>query len=64
MAAEAPRFAADVSRYLADCAAAARLERKYHPTAAGALKVIYHRTDLEEAMIRREFARLHTGAPR
>jgi hypothetical protein len=44
-----------VAEYLADCAAAPWLERKYHPTAAGALKLIYHRGPDEAAAIKAAF---------
>jgi hypothetical protein len=40
----APRLAAEVAAYLDDCAAAgARLDRRYHPTEDGAVKLIHHR---------------------
>jgi hypothetical protein len=44
-----------VAEYLADCAAAPWLERKYHPTAAGAVKLIYHRGPGEAAAIKAAF---------
>jgi len=40
----APPFAAEVAAYLADCAnSAVRLDRRYHPTEDGAVKLIPHR---------------------
>jgi len=40
----APPFAAEVAAYLADCASSAvRLDRRYHPTEDGAVKLIPHR---------------------
>jgi hypothetical protein len=44
-----------VAEYLTDCAAVPWLERKYHPTAAGALKLIYHRGPDEAAAIKAAF---------
>ena len=39
-----PPFAAEVAAYLADCAAVGtRLDRRYHPTEDGAVKLIHHR---------------------
>jgi hypothetical protein len=51
MSKDAP-FAEEVRGYLADCAAAPGLSPKYHPTAEGALKVIFHRGKAEESQIR------------
>ena len=50
------RFAGEVCRYVADCEAAPGLSPKYHPTAEGALKVIFHRGKDEEHQIRAAFA--------
>lgn len=50
-------FAKDVRRYLDDCAASPGLSPKYHPTAEGALKVIFHRGKDEETQIREAFSR-------
>jgi hypothetical protein len=35
-------YEAEVRRYLADCAAVQGLDRQYHPTADGAVKLIWH----------------------
>jgi hypothetical protein len=50
-----PPFTEEVRGYLADCAAAPGLSPKYHPTADGALKVIFHRGKAEESQIRAAF---------
>ena len=46
------RLKADVRDYLADCRAAPWLNPAYHPTEAGALKAVYHRTIAEAEIIR------------
>jgi hypothetical protein len=51
-----PPFAGDVRAYLADCAGAAGLDRRYHPTADGAVKMIAHHGRAEAEMIRAAFA--------
>lgn len=49
---------AHVRAYLADCYAAREtLNPAYHPTAAGALKVIYHEGIAQADQIRRAFNR-------
>ena len=50
------RFTGEVRDYLDDCATAPGLSPKYHPTAEGALKVIWHRGKAEESQIRAVFA--------
>jgi hypothetical protein len=52
-----PPFTGEVRGYLADCAAAPGLSPKYHPTAEGVLKVIWHRGKAEESQIRAVFAK-------
>ena len=47
-----PPFAAEVARYLADCAGYARLlSPARHPTEEGALKLIWHRGPDQAAQI-------------
>ena len=49
-------FAAEVGRYLADCAAYVRvLSPAYHPTEDGALKLIWNRGPDQAAQIRAAF---------
>lgn len=45
-----------VLTYISDCRAAGLADR-YHPTAAGAVKVIYHRGEQQRAQIVRAFNR-------
>lgn len=52
---EVSKFGAEVRRYLDDCDAASGLSPKFHPTAEGALKVIWHRGKDEESQIRAAF---------
>lgn len=49
---------AQVRAYFRDCEAAPGLSPAYHPTEAGALKVIYHRDKAEAGQIRWAFARI------
>jgi hypothetical protein len=49
------KFSAEVRQYLADCDANPELSRKYHPTAEGALKVVFHRGKAEESQVRAAF---------
>jgi hypothetical protein len=49
------RFVREIRDYLADCEAAPGLSPKYHPTAEGAVKVIFHRGKDEESQIRAVF---------
>jgi hypothetical protein len=46
---------AEVRAYLAECAAYPGLDRGYHPTADGAVKVIWHRGPDEADQIRNTF---------
>lgn len=55
-------FRQQVEEYLADCAEVPGLDRRHHPTATGALKMIWHRTEQEAEQIRRAFDAL-TRAP-
>ena len=49
-------FAAEAAAYLADCTRhAGLLSPAYHPTEPGALKVIWHRGEEQEAQIRAAF---------
>jgi hypothetical protein len=50
-----PAFTAEARAYLADCAAYPWLDRTYHPTEAGAVKLIGHRTSEEEDQIKAAF---------
>jgi hypothetical protein len=52
---------AQVRRYLADCKRAG-LASAYHPTAAGACKVIYHQGTAQRLQIIRAFERESSGA--
>lgn len=54
-------FEDEVSRYLRDCAGHPELDRRYHPTADGAVKVVWHHSADEAAEIRSAFAALTTG---
>lgn len=54
---DADQLKADVRAYLADCRAAPWLNPAYHPTEAGAIKAIHHRTRTEEEIIRGIFQR-------
>jgi hypothetical protein len=57
-------FSAEVARYLADCAEHARLlSRTYHPTADGALKVIWHRGEDQADQVRAAFHAAATAKP-
>lgn len=49
---------AQVRVYLRDCEEAPGLSRAYHPTEAGALRVIFHRNDAEAGQIRWAFGRV------
>lgn len=50
IAEDALPFAAEVAAYLADCASSpVSLDPAYHPTEAGALKLIFHRRHLDKA---------------
>jgi hypothetical protein len=51
-----PPFAAEVRAYLADCAETPGLDRRYHPTADGAVKTITHHGRAEAEAIRAAFA--------
>jgi hypothetical protein len=53
-------FGAEVRAYLDDCAAYPWLDRAYHPTEDGAVKLIPHRTKDEEDQIK---AALRSVAP-
>ena len=48
-------FGAQVRAYLADCAAHPWLDRTYHPTEAGAVKLIGHRSPDDEDQIKAAF---------
>jgi hypothetical protein len=50
-----PPYGAEVRAYLADCAAHQGLDRRYHPTADGAVKMIWHRGPDEADQIRSTF---------
>lgn len=54
-------FEAEVRGYLRDCSGCPELDRRYHPTADGAVKVIWHPGADEAAQIRAAFAALTTG---
>lgn len=59
--AEPPPFGAQVRAYLADCAALPGLDRRYHPTADGAVKVIWHHGPDEADQIRDSFRTITEG---
>lgn len=48
-------FGAEVRAYLADCRACPWIDPAYHPTEAGAVKVIAHRNSEEENQIKAAF---------
>lgn len=48
-------FGAQVRAYLADCARYGWIDRAYHPTEAGAAKLIWHRTPEDEEHIKAAF---------
>jgi hypothetical protein len=54
-------FAAEVRAYLADCAEFPDLDRRYHPTADGAVKLIAHRGADQADQIRAAFEAITTG---
>jgi len=62
MAPPEPPFAAVVRAYLADCAGA-ELDRRYHPTAEGAVKMIAHHGRSEADMIRAAFTQATEREP-
>jgi hypothetical protein len=62
MTAEAA-FTAEARAYLADCAAYPWLDPKYHPTEAGAVKLIAHRTSEEEDQIKAAFRSVAPAIP-
>lgn len=51
-----------VAAYVADCARFPQLDPHYHPTADGAVKVIWHTTPGQAEQIRAAFGRLIRGA--
>jgi hypothetical protein len=58
------RLTTDVKQYLTDCHAnRAILNAAYHPTEAGALKIICHRSDEEAAVIRDLYRAAMPGQP-
>jgi hypothetical protein len=50
-----PPFGAEVRAYLAECRAYPWLDRTYHPTEDGAVKLITHRTKDQEEQIKATF---------
>ena len=54
MSGELP-FSAEVRAYLADCRAWTQLDRTYHPTEEGAVKLIWHRGPEEAEQIKAAF---------
>jgi hypothetical protein len=54
-------FGAQVRAYLADCAARPGLDRQYHPTAGGAVKLIWHHGPDEADQIRNTFHAITAG---
>lgn len=53
------RLTREVSRYIIDCKRHRRiLDPQYHPTADGAVKLIYHRGTGDRKYIKDEFARI------
>lgn len=57
-------FRGQVQQYLADCAAAPGLDRRYHPTEDGAVKLIWHRGEKQENQIRTTFRALSNSESR
>jgi hypothetical protein len=58
-----PPYGAEVRAYLDDCAAHPGLDRRYHPTADGAVKVIWHSGSPDEAEQIRSAFRTITANP-
>ena len=52
------RYQDEVTAYLELCERYPQLNRKYHPTEDGAVKMIYHRTKDQARQIRSAFAYL------
>ena len=56
-------FGAEVRAYLADCRAYPWIDRAYHPTEAGAVKLIGYRSPEEEDQIKATFRSVAPAIP-
>jgi hypothetical protein len=57
-------FSAEARSYLVTCAAYPYVDRRYHPTEDGAVKIIWHRDASQAAQIRNTFRMLTEGQNR
>jgi hypothetical protein len=54
------KFAAEVQEYLSVCARNPQIDRRYHPTEDGAVKMIWHHGKAEADAIKAAFDELST----
>lgn len=57
------KFADEIREYISDCARYPQLDRRYHPTADGAVHMIWHRGKDEADAIKVEFDALTSRRP-